>query len=909
MLVPGTRVGAYEIVSLLGAGGMGEVYRARDARLGRDVAIKVLPAALAGDRDRVERFSQEARAAAALNHPNILSVFDVVTDGDAPCIVSELLEGESLRELIGGSALPARKATEIAIQIATGLAAAHEKGIVHRDLKPDNVFVTADGRVKILDFGLAKLTQPEAALSGLTALPTTPPIGAAAPQTTPGMVMGTIGYMAPEQVRGLTTDHRGDIFALGVVLYEMVTGRRAFSGDTPADVMSAILRASPADIGSAGPPGLTRIVERCLEKQPGSRFQSARDLAFALASLSTESTSTAVPLPAPRRWRRWAVAGAILVVAMAAAVAGWTLHAPVAGDVARLSILTPPGQPVDFGWFPGRSIAISPDGRVVALAARRADARPGDFARALFLRHLGARDVIELPGTGGAVQPFFSPDGRWVAFFGQTTPGGSEYALRKVQVTGGTPITVFGPLSMWSTGVWLSDGTIVFSDTTGPLMRIPASGGTPQPVLPLAPNEAVHRYPIALPGERELLFAVGAKDTPSAVSVVTLATGARRPLVERANAPLLIPGGYLAFKRDDALLVAPFDPTRMTVGDPVPLNEVIETDSGAPQGNPHWAVSATGTLAYLPSSGDDQRALVLVSRDGTRVAVGERDLYGTPTASADGARVAVSVTRGSTSEIAVVDLARGTTTRVAGSDAIANPAWRPNRDELAVTRTAAGQRGMAIWLRAIDGSGERLLVKATAGVVQRNMGWSPDGSQLAYTRQVGAATSMWVVSADGGEPRPLAPGPGARRHSPRFSPDGRWLVYVSDDSGRPEVYVQSLASGARAQVSARGGSTAVWGPDGTSIYFTDLDSNLRRAPLTMTQGTVRAGDADVVMKMRVPSERGGFDVFAGGGNTGIGYAVLPDGRLLMLQQQQQEAREIVILQNFAAEAARLVLGQ
>ena len=404
---------------------MGEVYRARDPRLGRDVAVKVLPAAFSADPERLHRFEQEARAAAALNHPNILAVHDIGQHDGAPYIVSELLEGETLRERLKDGALPVRKAVDFAVQIAHGLAAAHEKGITHRDLKPENVFVMSDGRVKILDFGLAKLTQVEPSAAGVSALPTTPP------NTQAGLVLGTIGYMAPEQVRGLAADHRSDIFAFGAILYEMLSGQRAFRGDTAADTMSAILAKDPPDLLTAErqiPPALERFVDRCVEKSPAARFQSAVNLAFALEALSSGSNATSAPMAAPagvsRERTAWVLFGVACVIGLALAAGVYPRPAPPRDtNPFRFLVSVPPmPNPID--------IAVSPDGRQIAFVASTSEGRT-----ALFVRQSASLDFRQLAGTDGASQPFWSPDSRFVGF----VAGG---ILKKVDTSGGLPQNV-----------------------------------------------------------------------------------------------------------------------------------------------------------------------------------------------------------------------------------------------------------------------------------------------------------------------------------------------------------------------------------------------------------------------------------------------------------------------------------
>jgi hypothetical protein len=448
-LAPGTRLGVYELVGAIGAGGMGEVYRARDPRLGRDVAIKVLPLAFAADPERLQRFEHEARAAAALNHPNILAVYDIGQHDGAPFIVAELLEGETLRERLRHGALPVRKAIDFGVQIAHGLAAAHEKGIVHRDLKPENLFLTTDGRVKILDFGLAKLTHAELALAGLSILPT------AAPDTLPGMVLGTVGYMAPEQVRGHTADHRADIFALGTVLYEMLSGRRAFRGDTAIDTMTAILKENPQELPVVErhiPPTLERVVERCLEKNPAARFQSTRDLAFALEGVTGHSEASIPHVSAQGIWAGHAIsrvawaAGVILLMSLiAVGVARYVRQAPDTPRAYLSSILPPEDATPDAA-----PLALSPDGSRLAFVARGRDGQSR-----LWLRQLDGPSPYALPGTEGAGQPFWSPDSRYIAFI-------AAGALRRIDVSGGAPATLCRVAGN-AGGTWNADGVLLFA--------------------------------------------------------------------------------------------------------------------------------------------------------------------------------------------------------------------------------------------------------------------------------------------------------------------------------------------------------------------------------------------------------------------------------------------------------------
>ncbi len=603
-LTDGTRIGPYEILNAIGAGGMGEVYRARDPRLGRDVAIKVLPSALAADPDRLRRFEQEARAAAALNNAFILAVYDIGTDlssgSPTPYIVSELLDGETLASRLTAGPLPVRKAVEYAAQIAQGLAAAHEKGIVHRDLKPANLFVTAGGRTKILDFGLAKLVERDEAQVGASVMPTI------APDTMPGMVLGTLGYMSPEQVRGKPADHRSDIFAVGVVLYEMLSGTRAFRGETTADTMTAILKEDPPDLPVAErhiPPALARIVDRCLEKNPASRFQSAGDLAFALEGVSsTSGPQTATTLAEPVRparsglWWRIAILATTTLLGALATAAFFVLprRSPEQPRTLRLSITLPEGWQLSLAGRQGTptSLVISPDGRRLAMVARRADGRD-----TILIRALDSITAQPLPGTEGVSSAFWSPDSRFLGFF-------ADNKLKKIDVAGGPPTTLCDALSPGGGGTWSRNGTIVFS-TFEPrrnnfkLKKVADSGGVPSDAMP--PGDGSRFRPSFLPDGQHLLYADGRSGPAEpmiSIFVGSLDSTSEIELLKSGSTNVQYTQDHLLFLRDATLMAQPFDPTQLkTTGEMVPVVDQVQRQGVQP---PYGVFSAStdGVLVY-----------------------------------------------------------------------------------------------------------------------------------------------------------------------------------------------------------------------------------------------------------------------------------------------------------------------
>jgi serine/threonine protein kinase/Tol biopolymer transport system component len=860
---------------------MGEVYRARDARLDRDVAIKVLPAAFAADPERLSRFEQEARAAAALNHPNILAVHDLGQHNGAPFIVTELLDGMSLREALTGGALPARKAIDYGVAVALGLAAAHDKGIVHRDMKPDNVFVTADGRVKILDFGIAKLTQPDAALSGMTVMPTTPGLGAA-PQTLSGMVVGTIGYMSPEQVRGGIADPRSDIFSLGVLLHEMLSGQRTFSGDTAADVMSGILRQEAPELPVAErhiPPALARIVNRCLEKNPAARFQSARDLAFALEALTAPSSSassvvTREAISSRHRAVSLPVAGtAVLLVAILAAGAAWMLKPASASDdgpIARLSIVLPDGDRFFNADTP--SLDISADGRYVAYAAVH------EGVGRVMLRAREAVTSQALPGTDGAVSPFFSPDGHAIGFF-------ARGRLRTIAIESSETKDLAEAQNARG-GWWAEDGFIYYAAGAGHgISKVHSNGGSPSAVTTLdrSKGEISHRWPQVLPGGRAMLLSVwtGPARDNRFVQVLRFDSG-KRETVATGDSGRYSASGHVLFSRLDALMAVPFDLDRLAA-----TGQVVKTGDTARVGSEgaSFAVSNRGDLVNLP--GDPHRLdtrIVWVDRTGRTepVPVPVQDIANT-VLSPDGRRAAFNV-HGSTNEIAIVEFERGVvtmlTTNTNGSQA---PAWSPDGQRIAYRGTRKGFRN--VWVKSVDGtSQERQLTHGETA--QTPTSWSPDGTNLLYYEATTAATGwdMWVVSVADGKAQPLITG-AQRDSAAQWSPDGHWLAYTSDESGRTEVWVVPFPlNGQRWRISTEGGGEPVWSHDGRELFYRG-------------NGTVWAVDVRTSPAFGVGTPRVLFaDTFTPSPNGSTGYSVSKDGKRFLFAQPVQPDPPITHIQ-------------
>ena len=887
-LAPGLRLGAYEILTLLGAGGMGEVYRARDTRLGRDVAVKIVPGALSGDAVRLQRFEQEARAAAALNHPNILAVYDVGAHDGLPFIVSELLEGETLRERLKTGPLPVRKAIEAAIQIAQALAVAHEKGIVHRDLKPDNVFINRDGRAKVLDFGLAKLTQADSPLVGDTNAPTTPR------QTQVGVVLGTIGYMAPEQVRAQAVDHRADVFAFGAILYEMLSGRRAFTGETTIDTMTSILKEDPPDLPLADrhiPPALARIVDRCLEKSPERRFHSMHDLAIALETLSSHSeTSISEPSVVGRQrsrvWVPWAVAA--LAVIAASAAGGW-MYVNKSVDVAtyRSSLLPPEGVVIDE-QAPSRLFALSPDGSRLAFVGFGMDRR-----RMLWVRSLDSLAAQQLTGTEDAFAPFWSPDGRSIGFFAAN--GGK---LKRIDIDGGPPATLCDYSGAPGGADWNEDGVILFTTTgssDGALRRVSASGGAPEIVLKAdsAAGESGIWWPVFMPDNRRFLYlSISGARTARGVFAGSL-DNAQRKVILKAGSNVRYANGRLLFLRNNTLMSQPFDPQDLELsGAAIPVAERIQMNP--PTGA--YSVSDNGVLVY--KTGDQSAGVRLTWFDiqGRQLStLGDAANYGDLQLSPDGRRAAVSLADSATGtrDVWTVDLVRELPTRFtfdASEDS--NPVWSQNGDRIFFR--SVRNNTVHIYERPSSGSaGETLVLSSKIPIFPIDV--SSDGKFLLYSTPNAGALDLWALPMTGDDRKPF-PVVNSRfaEITGRFSPDGRWIAYMSNESGRQEIYVTAFpGGGGKWQVSSSGGTSPIWSRNGRQIfYFSPGDAQLMAASVTASGAAVDIGQARVLFRVRPGGLRSFFDVAA-------------DGRFLFTAARDQaESPPLTLVVNWAAELER-----
>ena len=832
IIATGTKLGRYEIRSKIGEGGMGEVYRARDTQLGRDVAIKVIPSSIAVDKDRLRRFEQEACAAGALNHPNILVVHDIAAHDGSPYVVSELLEGETLRKRIAGTPLNQRRAIDYALQIANGLAAAHEKGIIHRDLKPDNIFITNDGRLKILDFGLAKLTQLDGNQSQ-TDVPTK------RVDTNPGVVMGTIGYMSPEQLKGRAVDQRSDIFSLGAIVYEMLSGRRAFHGESAAETMSAILKEDPSELSSTNQnvsPALERMVRRCLEKNPEARFHSASDLAFALDALSSGSVpsdqNAASVVSVPTRLKRreylgWMVAAVAVLglLAMLGFFIAKLRNTQTDESVLRLSVALPENVTMS-GTIP--TVVISPDGRRLAFVANK------DGENLLWVRPLDSFTVQQLANidTGGAPSPpFWSPDGRFIAFFS----GGK---LKKVDAAGGPP-QIICDCPAARGGTWNRDGVIIVGSTAGPLYRVSQAGGEPTRLTSLDESrfETSHRWPYFLPdGQHFLYFVRTGKIETTGTYVGSLDSKETKQLMPSVVSAVYAPPGFLLFLRNESLLAQPFDANELKLtGEQVPIADQVAYNPGLGRGA--FSVSDNGILVFRAGVGYIDQP-VWFDRTGKQIGVvGEPGMYfNLGLSPVDQRQVAVDRIdpQTGTSDIWLFDLFRdGVSSRFTtdpGGDSF--PLWSPDGNSIVFASNREG-RGNLYRKSASGGGNEELLLKSVEEKVPDD--WSSDGQFIALEIfNPNSKWDLWVLRVSDKELSPLLQSNFNERQA-QFSPDGKYIAYVSDKSGSTAVYVKSFpSSGSEWRISAGGGAQPRWRHDGRELFYLGPDRKLMAVDVTLS---------------------------------------------------------------------------
>jgi len=826
-LTPGTKLGPYEIIAPLGAGGMGEVYRARDTRLDRGVAVKTLPERLADQAEAAERFEREARAISSLNHPNICQLHDVGEQGSVRYLVMELLEGETLADRLKRGPLPIDQVLRYGAEIAMGLDAAHRRGVVHRDLKPGNVMLTKSG-AKLMDFGLAKgMTVAKPVSAELTATMTS---SQATPLTQQGTIVGTFQYMAPEQVEGKEADARSDIFSLGAVLYEMTSGRRAFEGKTLVSVAASILEREPEPVNTlqpTTPSGLARAIKKCLAKDPDERWQSAGDLASELRWIAEGQEISAVETGQGTNHQGkspllpWAVAAVALLSAIGLAILHFASHE--AKLVTRTQIASSDKLQFAFVGDNGGPPVISPDGTQIVFSAKAEDKTQ------LYLRSLDKLIPQPLAGTQNAIFPFWSPDGKSIAFF---FPDGK---LMRIDVAAG-PAVVICDAANARGGTWNKNGTIVFEPfPTLPLYQVPAAGGTPVPLTKLSGKYTTHRWPQFLPDGRHFIYFAANHSDPAGSDTAVFWTsldGKESKLVVHTPASAVYASGFLLYVRETALIAQPFEAsTGKLKGEGTVLAGDVQVDGVVWRGT--FTASDTGPLIYQPASATAGMRLTWMDRNGKEIGnVMGPDAYSEVELSPDNKKAAV-VIGNPVGIIWIYDLEHNTRTRFTlGNGAFGSPVW--SRDGKQIAYLAADRSGdrYTAMVKAADGSGEAKPLTATdstiGGAQQSLWDWSPDGRYLLYgtgTYSTGNGMHIWAIPMFGDrKPFAYADGPGDQAFA-EFSPDGRWVAYQSNETGHAEIYVAPFPwTGAKWQISTNSGIVPRWRRDGREIIFYSFGS-------------------------------------------------------------------------------------
>ena len=896
-LSAGDKLGAYEILGPLGKGGMGEVYRAKDTKLDREVAIKVLPAELAQDSQRLARFEREAKVLAALNHPNIAQVYGIEDSNSGRALVMELVPGHPLK-----GPLPLASALHYARQIAEALEAAHEKGIVHRDLKPANILITPSDVVKVLDFGLAFVESNDQKGTD----PNNSPTLTTSPSRS-GMIMGTAAYMSPEQARGKQVDKRADVWAYGAVLYEMLTGKALYQGETVSDILVEVLGKEP-DL-SALPAHTRYVVERCLRKDPRKRWQAIGDVRIALEEGVPTSGSTPPVEETKRTMMPWAIAGALLLVAVGTSFTAWraTRPAAVESNLPLMRLEADLGPDALAGTAYAAAFAtISPDGTRLLYPVR---GPAGKQMLASRLMDKAGGSVIA--GTENGSDPFFSPDGQWIGFF-------ADGKLKKIAANGGAPVVLAN--SSNSRGAsWGEDGTIVAALTnTSGLFRIPASGGTPQPLTQLRTGEATHRWPQMLPAGQAVLFTVSGNVSNyenATVEIVTLKTGERRTLQSGAYfgrfAPSSVSGGHLLYIHEGVLFAVPLIELGglKTQGDPVPVLQDVASLSTSGAGQ--FDISRTGVLVFRSGKAGPETWLLeaLNATGGKKIQpqLSQAAAYFTPRFSPDGRRLAVGI-EGKGLDIYAYDIQKDALSRLTFSGALSlDPVWTPDGNHIAFQSADAG-KFLLSWVRSDGVGGVQRLLEGKKTIRVNSI--SPDGRRVAYEQNNEETNrdifTMLLDLTDPDHPKPVKTEPFsqtvANEVHPAFSPDGRWMAFASDETGSYEVYVRPFpetSRGGKWQISSGGGRVPVWSHDGKNLFFENPDDRIMVAGYAVNGESFAAGKPRLWSNQQLtqPTDDWNFDVSPDG--TTIEALVLRPAA-----EENKSALQVTFLLNFFDELRR-----
>ena len=862
---PGTRLGPYELLEPLGAGGMGEVWKGRDTRLERDVAIKILPHGFASNEQFRARFDREAKTISSLNHPNICTLFDVGHEGDTHYLVMELIDGESLADRLRKGPLPLDHVLKTGSQIADALDKAHRQGIIHRDLKPGNVMLTKVG-AKLLDFGLAHVAAEASPVKGLTEMPTQ-----AKPLTTEGTILGTFQYMAPEQLEGLEPDARTDIFAFGALLYEMATGQRAFKGETKTSLIAAIVSSQPEPISSitkVTPPALDHVVRKCLEKDPDDRWQSAHDIAGELRWISEAGSQAGVAhsVTIRRKSREklvWGLA-ALLAIACVALAAGYAARAPEPPRTFRATLTPPPGTAlVPFDQL---GLALSPDGERLAFVAVDEHAK-----RRIWIRELSSMDATAVPETDGAWYPFWSPDGQHVGFF-------ADGELKTINLRGGSPRTL-AAAPTGRGGSWNRDGLILFApNITSPIHMISANGGEAKPVTSYdAEKHTTHRWPVWLPDGKHFIFVVrlrqeGRREVGQ-LRLATIDESGDRVLIEDSTNALYVEPGYLIYGRGANLYALRFDAKKLEVsGEPAPI-AAEKLSYWEPKNLVPFSVSDDGTLIYLPEF-SRKSELVWYGRDGRRLdLLGASSYYTTPAISPDGRKVAYvsSETSGGLYDVWIRDLEYDRAMRITEqSGSYFGPAWSPDSERLVFVCQPKGMQDLCI-KELGDGSAVRLFYGSPNW--KSASSWLPDGSGVVTAEQMPETNEdLMLIPVDDPTKVKVVLSTPFSEDNPQVSPDGRWIAYVSNSTGRFELYVRSMDGGSdQWQISTDGAYVGRWASGGRELVYVTSDGRIMAVP-TQLSPRFRPGTEAELFRLPEPPES----------NTSIFEDVDQDGKRLLL---------------------------
>jgi serine/threonine-protein kinase len=885
-LGPGARIGAFEIVEPIGEGGMGQVYRAVDTRLKRDVAVKVLPASFKAEAERLARFRREAELLAALNHPNIAQVYGLEQADGEHALVMELATGATLADRVAAGPLPLEDALAIARQVLEGLEAAHERGIVHRDLKPGNIMIAPDGTVKVLDFGLAKALDPSPGgpgSAGQGATITSPAL------TSMGVILGTAAYMAPEQARGRAVDRRADLWAFGCVLYEMLTGTRAFSGDDVTETLANVLK-SDAHLGALPvtvPPRVRQVITACLQKDPRQRLGSAQDARLLLDGVfEPEATpDLAAPAAIAPVWRRLLPYASGALAATLIVLLAWRLApSPSPPQVSRFSIPIPAGQ--EFRNTGRHVVAVSPDGSTIIYNA----------AGGLRLRRLDELDARVIPGTEAPLtNPVFSPDGQHVAFYSPT-----DGHVKRLAIAGGAPLVIARNVDNPQGIDWSEDGTLLLALQKG-IARVAATGGTPELIVKVGENERA-ALPQLLPASNAVLFTLATFEDNSVekyqlqLMAQSLGTDKRTKILEGARDARMLPTGHLVYAVDDNLFAVAIDPATLTTrGAPIELMQGIwwrRTSSVAA----NWSVSRNGTLIYAPDIPEDTLRPLWVNRDGAAVPAEHVPPGQAPRLSPDGKRLLVELDN----DVWIYELETGRRKRLTADNASGRPAWHPSGARIAYT--SARSDGAEIWVASADGTGTPRQLTDLPGAAHVDS-WSPDGRTLAFHHHPPgeAPNEILAISPDDPAPKPapLVQG-GFAAEDAVFSPDGRYVAYLSAESGRREIYVRAFPGpGPQVPVSVGGGREPVWSRTG-EIFYRSLTGDQMMSVKVTTSPTLTVGAPTRLFA-------GDFFMTTGGGSPRPQYDVTANGqRFLMLQRDRTMTAQIVVVQHWFEELRRAI---